>query len=110
MAPSEVQHEPDSPRSTRMKTWSKNATTHPGAILQDAQRVQRTKEEIAEAKTLKNLQMEAKVQKQNADKARKASGEVRIASLEGIEAIAAANAESRFPRHRGLPKPNVCVQ
>lgn len=95
------QHEPVSPQPTRMKTRSKNATTHPGAILRDVHGVRRTKEEVADAKMLKNLQIEAKLKKKNADEARKASGEAHITYLEGIEAVVAANDKTTLPRHRG---------
>jgi hypothetical protein len=57
MTRNEVKREPNSSGQTR----SRNATTHPGAILQDAQHVRWPKEEIAKEKELKNIQMEANV-------------------------------------------------
>jgi hypothetical protein len=99
MAQNEVQREPNSPGPTRMTTRAKNAATHPGTILQGGRR---TRQEVAEEKALKNMKTEVKRQKKIADEARKVSGEARITLLEGINAAAAANAESEFPRHRGL--------
>jgi hypothetical protein len=84
---------------TRMTTRSKNATTHPGAILQD-QRVRRTKEELEEEKESKNAQMAAKKQRKAEKAARKTRGEVYVARLEEYEDAAIANADSEFPRHR----------
>jgi hypothetical protein len=54
-----------------MATRSKNATTHPGAILQDIQRVRRSKAEIAEEKELKNALVKAKQQQQKANQVRR---------------------------------------
>jgi len=83
----------------RMTTRSKNATTHPGAILQD-QRIRRTKEEVDEEKGLKNAQMVAKEQRKAEKAARKARGEEYIARLEEFEDATIANADSEFPRHQ----------
>jgi len=88
-----LKHQDDTIGPTRMATQSKNATTHPGAILQDAQRVRRTKEEINQEKELKNAQMEANLKK-------KATGEAYIAQLKEIEAAASANADNEFPRQK----------
>ena len=97
MAHNNVQLEPD---SRRMVTRTKNATTHPGAILQDAQRARRPKEEIEREKELKLIAIGARIEKEAADKAMKAKGKKRIAELEAIEDAAIANADSEFPRHR----------
>lgn len=110
MASNNTHNEPHTPRPTRMVTRAKNATVHPGALLRDAQRSRRTREEIAEEKELKNLQTEAKQRKKFADKARKARGRASIQQLEKIEAAATANAEHEFPRHRGFLPWNMCVQ
>jgi hypothetical protein len=108
MGRKKIQDESDMIGPTRMATRSKNATTHPGAILQEAQRVRRTKEEIAEEKELKIMQEEAKRQKKIANNARKANGEAHLKRLEEVEGAGTANAESEFPRHRGLRQSDLC--
>ena len=79
---------------TRMTTRSKNATAHPGAVLQNTHS-RRSKEEVEEEKRLTNIRKEAKLQKQIAADARKAKGELRIAQLEAIEDV-----EQDYPRRR----------
>jgi hypothetical protein len=88
----------DSP--TRMTTRAKNATAHPGAILQDTQRARRSKEEINQEKELKNIQKEAKAQKKAAIAAKKVRGEAYIAQLEDAEDATIANVDRAFPRHK----------
>lgn len=83
-----------------MTTRAKNATTHPGAVLQDAQRTARPKDEIERDKAFKDSQKEAKVQKKAMQAAKKAKGEGHIAKLRAAEDVAVANAESEFPRHK----------
>lgn len=85
---------------TRIATRSKNADTHPGAILQGTRRVRRTKDEINQEKDLKNIQTEAKEQKKVANAIKKARGQAYIAELEDAEDAAIANADNVFPRHR----------
>ena len=82
-----------------MTTRKKNATAHPGAILQN-QRVRRTKEELVEEKILKNAQMLAKEQRKFEKAARKVRGEEYIALLEEDEDVALENADREFPRHK----------
>ena len=94
-----VQRSP-SPTSARMTTRSKNASTHPGAILQDTQCLRQTKEEINQEKKLKSLQMEAKERKKAANASKKARGEAYIAQLEDAKDATIANADNAFPRHK----------
>ena len=90
-------NKPDSSaQPTCMTMQAANATTHPGAILQDAQRRQRPKHEIERDKALK----EEKVQKKAMQAAKKTKGEEHIARLRAVEDVAVANAESGFPRHK----------
>ena len=94
-------NKPDSSaQPTRMTMRAKNATTHPGAILQDTQRTQRPNDEIERDKAVKDSQREAKVQKKAMQAARKAKGEEHIARLRAVEDIAIANAENTFPCHK----------
>lgn len=83
-----------------MTTRAKNATTHPGAILQDAQCTQRLKDEIERDKAFKDSQREAKAQKKAMQAARKAKGEEHIARLRAVEDVAIANTENKFPHHK----------
>jgi len=85
---------------TRMTTRSKNATTHPGIIAQDALRVHRKKEEVEKEKELKNAQKAARRKKRVADEAREAAGRVYIARLKAEEAAAASDMEKEIPRKR----------
>jgi hypothetical protein len=93
---------------TRMTTRSKNATTHPGTMAQDALRVRRKKEEVAKEKELKNAQKEAKKEKRRADEARKAEGKVYIARLKAKEAAAAADMEQEIPHKRPVTRGWFC--
>jgi len=88
------------PNTTRMATRERNATVHPGALLKDAQRVRRTKEEIEQEKELKRIRAEAKAQKKTTSDDKKARGEARIAQLQEIEDASIANANSEFPRQK----------
>jgi len=90
--------EPSTPPA-RMATRSKNATTHPGAILRDG-RTHWSKEEIDEAKKLKNAQTAAKEQKKAEKVARKVRGEANLARLEEAEDARIANTDTEFPRQR----------
>jgi anthranilate/para-aminobenzoate synthase component I len=85
---------------TRMTTRSKNATTHPGTMAQDALRVRRKKEDVAKEKELKNAEKEARKEKRMADEARNAQGKVCIAKLKAQEAAAAMDMEKEIPRKR----------
>ncbi len=87
----------------RMTTWSKNATTHPGLMAQDALRVNQKKEDIDKERKLKNAQKEANRKKKAADEAQQAAGEDYIIQLKADEA-AAANVDKEFPRKRPVTK------
>jgi len=100
MPSNNVQLKADTTSLPRMVTRPKNATTHPGAILQDAQRVRRTKEEIEEEKEVKREETRAKLKKMAAEKTRKANGEAYLAQLDAMEDAAIANAHSEFPRQK----------
>jgi len=82
-----------------MATRKKNATAHPGAILQE-QRVRQTKEELVEEKEKKNARMVAKEQKRTEKAAKKVRGEAYIALLEEAEDVAIENNNSEFPHHK----------
>ena len=79
-----------------MTTRSKNATAHPGAVLQNPHS-RRSKKEVEEEKRLRNVRKEAKLQKQIAADARKAKGELRIAQLEAIQD---EDMEQDYPRRQ----------
>ena len=100
MSRNNVQLEVDNTSLPRMVTRPKNATTHPGAILQDGQRVRRSKEEIEEEKEVKRDELRAKLQKMAAEKVKKAKGEAYLAQLDAVEDVAIANAHSEFPRQK----------
>jgi len=82
---------------TCMMTRSKNATTHPGIMAQDALCVYRKKEDIDKEKELKNGQKEAKRKQRIADKLQQAAGKAYIARLKAEEAAAAADMEIEIP-------------
>ena len=82
---------------TCMTTQSKNATTHPGTMAQDALCVYWKKEDIAIEKKLKNAKKEANRKKRKADEAQQAAGEEYIAQLKAREATAI---ENEIPCHR----------
>jgi len=100
MSRNNVQLAVDTTSLPRMVTRPKNATTHPGAILQDAQRVRRSKDEIEEEKEVKRNELRAKLEKMATEKAKKAKGEAYLAQLDAVEDVAIANAHSEFPRQK----------
>ena len=85
---------------TCMTTRARNATVHPGNIVRENLGVRRSKEEVQQEKVLKNARKTAKNEKKANAEALKIAGQAFVANLEMEEAVAAANAESDFPRHR----------
>ena len=83
---------------THMTTRSKNATTHPGIMAQDALCARWKKEEIEAEKEMKTAKKEAIKKKKVANEAQQAAGKAYIAQLEFGEATATAKAEKEIPR------------
>jgi hypothetical protein len=82
--------------SERMATRSKNATTHPGAILIEATRIQRPKDIIQKEKQEKKERKDAAEQA----KATAKTGADIAAQLQAADMQAAANNDKKIPRRR----------